>query len=96
MCAAGPGVVVAAEKKMNRHNTVREMLRHRYIQGSLKNQGRAGEPVQISDRKESLPAPLGARKNFPGDVTVELSLERTMGQPPSVCRQTAQLTYIIK
>lgn len=81
----GIGVVVAVEKKLNNGNIVREVLYHRNRQGTtIKPQGRNGESIHISDRKESLSVLLGARKNFLGDVILELGLEGSMGQPSRV------------
>lgn len=74
------------EKKVNNCNIVREVLYHRNRQGAIKPQGRNGESIHISNRKESLSLSvlLGARKSFLGDVILELSLEGSMGQPSSV------------
>lgn len=80
----GTGVVAAVEKKGNNCNIVREVLYHRNRQGTIKPQGRNGESIHISDRKQSLSVLLGARKNFLGDVILELGLEGSMGQPSSV------------
>lgn len=67
----GIGVVVAVEKKMNKHNTVGEMSpphthTHGYIQGTVKNQGRDGEPIHISGRKWSLLVLWGPERTFQG------------------------------
>lgn len=41
---AGIVVVVAGEKNVDNYNIVRKILCYRYIQGTVKNQSRDGEP----------------------------------------------------
>lgn len=49
---------------LNKYDTVREMLYHRCMQGTVEKEGRDGEPVHLSNRKESLPVLFGGQKGL--------------------------------